>query len=82
VRSLAEEVGCTPVQLALAWLLHQGDDVVPIPGTKRVRYLEEDVGAVDVALSDDQLRAVDELVPPGAAAGERYTEEMMAAVER
>ena len=81
VRSLAEEVGCTPVQLALAWLLRQGDDVVPIPGTKRVRYLEEDVSAVDVSLTADQLRAIDELVPPGVVAGERYTEEMMAMVE-
>jgi aryl-alcohol dehydrogenase-like predicted oxidoreductase len=82
VRELAAEVGCTPVQLALAWLLHQGPDVVPIPGTKRVRYLEENVAATDVVLTADQLRAIDELVPPGAAAGERYPEAFMGAVER
>jgi aryl-alcohol dehydrogenase-like predicted oxidoreductase len=82
VRDLAGEAGCTPVQLALAWLLHQGPDVVPIPGTKRVKYLEEDVGATDVRLSEDVLRAIDEIVPPGgAAAGERYPESFMAAVE-
>jgi aryl-alcohol dehydrogenase-like predicted oxidoreductase len=83
IRELAGQAGCTPVQLALAWLLHQGEDVVPIPGTKRVTYLEEDVGAADVTLSEDVLRAIDEIVPPGgAAAGERYPESFMAAVER
>jgi len=82
VREIAHEVGCTPVQLALAWLLHQGDDVVPIPGTKRVRYLEENVPAADVALSDEQLRRLDELLPPGSVAGERYQEGGMATVER
>ena len=79
VRELAGEAGCSPVQLALAWLLHQGDDVVPIPGTKRVRYLEEDVAALDVRLSEDVLRALDEL---GAPAGERYPAAFMGAVER
>ncbi|HEY8771148.1 MAG TPA: aldo/keto reductase [Thermoleophilaceae bacterium] len=63
VREIAEEVACTPAQLALAWLLHQGDDVAPIPGTKRVKYLEENVAAADVELSDEQLRALDEAVP-------------------
>jgi aryl-alcohol dehydrogenase-like predicted oxidoreductase len=82
VRSVAEEVGCAPVQLALAWLLHQGDDVVPIPGTKHVRYLEENVAAADVSLSAEQLRRLDELLPPGSVAGERYLEGGMAAVER
>jgi aryl-alcohol dehydrogenase-like predicted oxidoreductase len=83
VRELAGEAGCTPVQLALAWLLHQGEDVVPIPGTKRVEYLEEDVGATDVRLSVDVLRAIDEIVPPGgSAAGERYPAAFMSAVER
>ena len=79
VRELAGEAGCSPVQLALAWLLHQGDDVVPIPGTKRVKYLEEDVAALDVRLSEDVLRALDEL---GAPAGERYPAAFMGAVER
>jgi aryl-alcohol dehydrogenase-like predicted oxidoreductase len=82
VREIAEEVGCTPAQLALAWVLHRGDDVVPIPGTKRIRYLEENAAAVDLELSDDQLRALDEAFPPGVAAGERYAPETMATVER
>src|SRR3954464_9587284 len=79
VRELAEQAGCTPVQLALAWLLAQGDDVVPIPGTKRVRYLEENTEAAEVGLSDEILRELDAL---GEAAGERYPEAMMGAVER
>jgi aryl-alcohol dehydrogenase-like predicted oxidoreductase len=82
VRDIAGELGCTPVQLALAWLLHQGDDVVPIPGTKHVRYLEENVAAAEVSLSAEQLRRLDELLPPGSVAGERYLEGGMAAVER
>lgn len=82
VRDIADELGCTPVQLALAWLLHQGDDVVPIPGTKHVRYLEENVAAAEVSLSAEQLRRLDELLPPGSVAGERYLEGGMAAVER
>jgi aryl-alcohol dehydrogenase-like predicted oxidoreductase len=72
VRALAEEKGCTPGQLALAWVLAQGEDVVPIPGTKRVRYLEENVAAADVVVSDDDLKALDEAVPRGAVVGDRY----------
>ncbi|GAA1133973.1 aldo/keto reductase [Nocardioides aquiterrae] len=72
VRALAEKKGCTPGQLALAWVLAQGDDVVPIPGTKRVRYLEENVGAADVQLTDDDLRALEEAVPRDAVVGDRY----------
>jgi aryl-alcohol dehydrogenase-like predicted oxidoreductase len=82
VREVADEVGCTPVQLALAWVLHQGDDVVPIPGTKHVRYLEENVAAAEVSLSEEQLRRLDELLPPGSVAGERYLAGGMANVER
>jgi aryl-alcohol dehydrogenase-like predicted oxidoreductase len=82
VRDVAAEVGCTPVQLALAWVLHQGDDVVPIPGTKHVRYLEENVAAAELSLSEDQLRRLDELLPPGSVAGERYLAGGMANVER
>jgi aryl-alcohol dehydrogenase-like predicted oxidoreductase len=82
VRDMAAEVGCTPVQLALAWVLAQGEDVAPIPGTKHVKYLEENVGALDVRLTADQLRALDELFPPGVVAGERYAEGGMASVER
>jgi aryl-alcohol dehydrogenase-like predicted oxidoreductase len=72
VRELAGEKGVTAAQLALAWVLARGDDVVPIPGTKRRRYLEENVAASDIDLSDDELRALDEAVPVGSTAGERY----------
>jgi aryl-alcohol dehydrogenase-like predicted oxidoreductase len=72
VRQVADDAGCTPVQLALAWLLSRGEDVVPIPGTKRVSYLEENVAAVDVTLTPDHIRVLDETVP--AAAGDRYDE--------
>jgi aryl-alcohol dehydrogenase-like predicted oxidoreductase len=82
VREIAEEVGCTPAQLALAWLLHRGDDVVPIPGTKRVRYLEENAAAAEIELSDDQLARIDEAVPVGASRGERYPPAGMKTVER
>ncbi|MFC7375551.1 aldo/keto reductase [Brachybacterium sp. GCM10030268] len=72
VRAIAERVGCTPGQLALAWVLAQGEDVTPIPGTKRVRYLEENVGAADVTLDAATLRELVEAVPRDAVAGERY----------
>ena len=72
VREIAAEKECTPGQLALAWLLARGDDVVPIPGTKRVRYLEENFGALDVKLTEDDLRRIDAVAPVGAAAGDRY----------
>jgi aryl-alcohol dehydrogenase-like predicted oxidoreductase len=72
VRAIAASKGVTAGQLALAWVLAQGEDVAPIPGTKRVRYLEENVGAVGVELSGDDLRRIDEVFPKGAAAGDRY----------
>jgi aryl-alcohol dehydrogenase-like predicted oxidoreductase len=72
VREVAAEKGCTPGQLALAWVMAQGDDVVPIPGTKRRSYLEENVAACDVSLSEDELRRLDQLAPQGIAAGGRY----------
>jgi aryl-alcohol dehydrogenase-like predicted oxidoreductase len=81
VRELAEDVGCTPVQLALAWLLHQGSDVVPIPGTRHVHYVEENAEATEISLSAHHLEALDDAMPAGAAAGDRYTPEGMAAVE-
>jgi aryl-alcohol dehydrogenase-like predicted oxidoreductase len=81
VRAVAADAGATPAQLALAWLLHQGDDVVPIPGTKRVEYLEENAAAVDLELGAEQLRTLDDAFPPGATAGERYSPEQMAAIE-
>jgi aryl-alcohol dehydrogenase-like predicted oxidoreductase len=74
VKALAAGKGCTPAQLALAWVLAQGDDVVPIPGTKRVKYLEDNMGAVRVTLTRDELAELDRLFPPGAATGERYAE--------
>ena len=74
VREVAEEKGCTPAQLALAWVLAQGDDVVPIPGTKRRTYVEQNAAASDVELTDDELRELDEAFPPGAAAGQRYAD--------
>ena len=72
VEEIATEKGCTPSQLALAWVLAQGEDIVPIPGTKRVKYLEENVGAVDVQLTEDDLQRIDEAFPKGATAGDRY----------
>jgi aryl-alcohol dehydrogenase-like predicted oxidoreductase len=72
VEEIAREKGVTPGQLALAWVMAQGDDVVPIPGTKRVRYLEENVAAVDVALTAEDLARLEEAFPKGAVAGERY----------
>jgi aryl-alcohol dehydrogenase-like predicted oxidoreductase len=72
VRDLAEEKGVTPGQLALAWVLAQGEDVVPIPGTKRRRYLEENVGSVAVELSADDLARLEAIAPPGVAVGGRY----------
>ena len=74
VRKLAEEIGATPVQLALAWLLAQGDDVVPIPGTKRVKYLEENSAAADLVLTEDQLAALQAALPATGVAGPRYPE--------
>jgi aryl-alcohol dehydrogenase-like predicted oxidoreductase len=74
VEELASEKGVTAGQLALAWVLHRGDDIVPIPGTKRVSYLEENAAASDVALSDDELSQLDEIAPAGAAAGDRYAD--------
>ena len=72
VADLAHEKGCTPAQLALAWLLAQGDDIVPIPGTRSRRRLEENAGAGDVALARADLARLDAAVPKGAAAGDRY----------
>jgi aryl-alcohol dehydrogenase-like predicted oxidoreductase len=74
LQELAELKGVTPAQLALAWLLAQGDDVVPIPGSDRRMYLEENVGAAALTLSDDDLARLDEIFPPGAAAGERLAD--------
>ena len=82
VREIAQEKGCTPGQLALAWLLAQDEDIVPIPGTKRRAYLEENVEALEVTLTPDDLRRIDEAAPRGAAAGTRYPEMTLQAVNR
>ena len=71
---IATDIGRTPAQLALAWLLHQGEDVVPIPGTRHIDLLEENAAAAAIELSDDQLRSLDELFPPGVTAGDRYAD--------
>jgi aryl-alcohol dehydrogenase-like predicted oxidoreductase len=77
IEAMAREKGCAPSQLALAWVLAQGNDIVPIPGTKRRRYLEENVGALNVTLTTDDLARIDRIIPPGAAAGTRYPEPAM-----
>ena len=82
VREVADDKGITPGQLALAWLLAQGDDIVPIPGTKRREYLEDNAGASSVTLTAEDLARVEEAMPRGSAAGERYSEEQMRAVGR
>ncbi len=80
VEAIATEKGCKPSQLALAWVLAQGGDIVPIPGTKRRTYLEEDVAALQVKLTIEDLREIDAVLPMGAASGPRYPETMMARV--
>jgi len=82
VEAMAKEKGCTTAQLALAWVLAQGEDIVPIPGTRRVRYLDENIGALDVELSPEDLASLDKILPPGAAAGERYHARGMETVNR
>lgn len=77
VRELAAAKGCTPGQVALAWLLAQGPDILPIPGTKRIKYLEDNAGAASVHLGVDELARLNAALPPGAAAGERYPAEGM-----
>jgi aryl-alcohol dehydrogenase-like predicted oxidoreductase len=74
VRELAEQKGCTPAQLALAWVLARGRDVVPIPGTKRRTYLEQNAAASEVELGENELRELDDAFPPGVAAGDRYAD--------
>ncbi|MGE5721591.1 MAG: aldo/keto reductase [Sphingomonadales bacterium] len=78
IRRLADQKGCTAAQLALAWVLAQGEDLVPIPGTKRRTYLDENIGALDVTITDAEKAEIDSILPPGAAAGTRYPEPAMA----
>jgi aryl-alcohol dehydrogenase-like predicted oxidoreductase len=81
IEAIAREKKATPAQLALAWLLAQGEDVVPIPGTKRAAYLEENLGALDVRLSPEDLAAIDEAMPAGSASGSRYPAAQLKAVQ-
>jgi len=80
IETIAAEKRCTPSQLALAWVLAQGTDIVPIPGTKRRKYLEENVAALEVHLSAEDLRRIDEVAPKGVAAGPRYPEALMGSI--
>jgi aryl-alcohol dehydrogenase-like predicted oxidoreductase len=80
IKEIANEKDCKPSQLALAWLLAQGEDIVPIPGTKRIQYLEENIGALSIALTETDLARINEVAPRGAAAGERYHEAGMKGV--
>ncbi|HEX6105925.1 MAG TPA: aldo/keto reductase [Gemmatimonadales bacterium] len=82
VHELARRKGATAAQVALAWLLHQGEDIVPIPGTKRRRWLEENVGAATLALEPAEVAELDRTLPPGTVAGPRYDEHMMAFIDR
>src|SRR5262249_16582795 len=77
LRTLAQEKGCTPSELALAWVLAQGNDIVPIPGTKRREYLEQNCAAVDISLSPEDLAKLDAAAPKGVTAGLRYPEAAM-----
>jgi len=82
IRDMAADHRCTPSQLALAWVLERGDDIVPIPGTKRRHYLEENVGALAVHLTADDRARIDRDIPPGAASGARYAPHALRAVNR
>jgi aryl-alcohol dehydrogenase-like predicted oxidoreductase len=82
IEELATRKGCKPSQLALAWVLARGEFIVPIPGTKRRKYLEENVAALRISLTEDDMKSIDDIVPKGAAAGGRYTEAMMRLVNR
>ena len=80
VKAIAAEIGCTPAQAAIAWALTQGRDVLPIPGTKRVKYLEENTAAADIRLTPDQVERLSDAVPADTVAGDRYPSAMMAAL--
>jgi aryl-alcohol dehydrogenase-like predicted oxidoreductase len=82
VKAVAAEIGCTPAQAALAWLLWQGEDILPIPGTKRVRYLEENTAAADIVLDPEQVRRLTDAVPVGAVSGGRYSDASLRTVGR
>ena len=82
VRSLASSLGVKPGQVALAWILHKGTDFVPIPGTKRRTYLEDNIAAADIALNAEQMKALDEALAPGKISGKRYNDTIMSTIDR
>ena len=82
VTTFARQKGCTPAQVALAWVLAQGDDIVPIPGTKRLKYLEENIAALEIDLTGKECRQLEQAFPAGAAVGERYAPQAMKAIDR
>jgi aryl-alcohol dehydrogenase-like predicted oxidoreductase len=82
VKMLASQKGCTPSQLAIAWVLAQGEDIITIPGTKRVKYLEDNIASENVRLSSGDLRAISEILPAGVVSGTRYPERFMSALNR
>jgi aryl-alcohol dehydrogenase-like predicted oxidoreductase len=82
IKAIAERKGNTAGQLALAWVMSQGDDIVPIPGTKRMKYLEENIAAQDVVISESEQAEIDDALPRGAASGERYPDAMMKIINR
>ncbi|MGE5322875.1 MAG: aldo/keto reductase [Actinomycetota bacterium] len=82
IEEMAREKNCTPAQLALAWVLAKGSDIVPIPGTKRRKYLEQNLASADIKLTRDDLERIDQVAPRGVAAGERYAAPAMAAIDR
>jgi aryl-alcohol dehydrogenase-like predicted oxidoreductase len=82
IREIAAKKGATPGQLALAWVLAKGEDVVPIPGTKRRKYLEENAAAVDIRLTPDEVAELEAVVPVEAIAGDRYAPAQMKAIDR
>jgi aryl-alcohol dehydrogenase-like predicted oxidoreductase len=82
VRAIAEGKGAKPGQVALAWLLHKGNDIVPIPGTKRRTYLEENVAAADISLDLEDMKRLDDALRPEAVSGPRYNDNQMAMVDR
>ena len=82
IEAMAKNKGCTPAQLALAWVMAQGDFIFPIPGTKHIKYLDDNIGAVNVSLSTNDLKEINDIAPKGTAAGLRYPEAMMASVNR
>jgi aryl-alcohol dehydrogenase-like predicted oxidoreductase len=81
LKAVSERMGCTPGQLALAWVLAQGDDMVPIPGTTRINHLEENAASMDLALTEDTLKELEDIFPPGAASGDRYYDHGMRMID-